>query len=190
MSIDIDKLKALAKAATPGPWQADGDDVIPDPNRAEGIIAWCDFAQKDQRDAQYIAAAYPATILALIERVREAKAERNALVAHQADLVRELSACQGVLHSLANSGEVTQQYANEAKAVLKRTKEASLARRDAEMLGEFALRLDREGDAMLSTRSIEQQGLGRKRKYAAIVVANESTRLRRQAERADTAGGE
>jgi len=69
-------------------------------------------------------------LIARNERKRVEEQE-EALAAHQDDLVRELSACQGVLHHLARSGEVTKQYADDAKTVLDRTEEASLAHRDA-----------------------------------------------------------
>ncbi|WP_163557529.1 hypothetical protein [Halomonas sp. NO4] len=65
---------------------------------------------------------------------QELKDERDALAAHQKALVFELSACQGVLHSLARSGEVTREYADDAKAVLQRTPHETLARHDAELL--------------------------------------------------------
>ncbi|MDT8895678.1 hypothetical protein RSO41_13555 [Halomonas sp. I1] len=70
----------------------------------------------------------------LAELLDRAETERDALAAHQADLVRELTSCQAVLHSLAHSGEVTSAYADDAKAVLTRTKDISLARRDAELI--------------------------------------------------------
>lgn len=57
--------------------------------------------------------------------------ERDSLAAHQVDLVRELTSCQLVLHQLARGGEVTPEYADGAKAVLKRTKKASLDQHDA-----------------------------------------------------------
>lgn len=65
--------------------------------------------------------------------VQQLKQERDALAAHQADLVRELQACQNVLHTLAHHGEVTAAYADDAKVVLNRTPSASLAERDAEV---------------------------------------------------------
>lgn len=75
-----------------------------------------------------------ARIEELEEEASQATAEREALLAHQAALVRELTACQSILHQLAHAGEVTPQYADDAKVVLKRTKEASLAQRDAEVI--------------------------------------------------------
>ena len=76
---DIDKLEALAKAATPGPWRSESCGVDD---------CWCEVVNCDAReegvsgsgalskcDARYIAEANPATVLALIAEVR---ALRNA----------------------------------------------------------------------------------------------------------------
>ena len=78
-----------------------------------------------------IGAAWEA-VNAIQEALAASEKREQALAAHQVDLVRELTACQAVLHSLSLGGEVTREYADDAKAVLKRTKEASLARRQAE----------------------------------------------------------
>ncbi|SOC56420.1 hypothetical protein SAMN05421509_10731 [Chromohalobacter canadensis] len=88
------------------------------------------LSRTDRDDA--LGVAIKSLNAALLARNGRQRTEKEAvLAAHQDDLVRELSACQGVLHSLARSGEVTKQYADDAKAVLDRTKETSLARRDA-----------------------------------------------------------
>lgn len=58
--------------------------------------------------------------------MESAEEERDTLAAFQADLIRELTACQAVLHSLAHVGEVTPAYADDAKAVLKRAPKESL----------------------------------------------------------------
>lgn len=68
--------------------------------------------------------------------VRELRDKNQALVAHQACLVQELSACQTALHSLALSGQVAPEYASDAKKVIKRTEEASLDQRDASIKAE------------------------------------------------------
>jgi hypothetical protein len=84
--IDIDKLEALAKAATPGPWEAvdygsydgkdegwyvdtsaDKADIAPD---AGGIQPNHWDAGRGRRDMQFIAATNPVVILALIAEVR------------------------------------------------------------------------------------------------------------------------
>lgn len=72
----------------------------------------------------------------LVRRAIEKEEQYDALAAHQADLVRELAACQSVLHSLAHAGEVTPEYADEAKKVIKRTTATSLARRDSRVAAE------------------------------------------------------
>ncbi|MBY6208718.1 MULTISPECIES: hypothetical protein [Halomonas] len=77
-----------------------------------------------------------ATLDGLRKRLEQVEAERDALAAHQSDLVRELTSCQSILHSMAHYGSVTPEYADDAKAVLKRTKDASLARRDARIKAE------------------------------------------------------
>lgn len=71
--------------------------------------------------------------ISLIEKL---KADRDALAAHQANLVRELTACQSVLFQLARAGEVTPEHADEAKAVLECTPEISLGRHDARIAAE------------------------------------------------------
>ncbi|GAB0151792.1 hypothetical protein [Marinobacterium sp. BA1] len=71
----------------------------------------------------------------------EAEQERDQLIAYQAELVRELTSCQSVLHMLAHAGEVTPVYADDAKAVLKRKSEHSLAQHDAEVIEQFAREL-------------------------------------------------
>lgn len=63
--------------------------------------------------------------------------ERDQLIAYQAELVRELTSCQSVLHMLAHAGEVTPAYADDAKAVLKRKSEHSLAQHDAQVIKQF-----------------------------------------------------
>lgn len=148
MSIDIDHLETLAREATEGPWHVrengPGEFFVEAPGSPEmpyrldvcgdDYVGHGDDEQR-RRNWDFIAAADPDTILSIVERLRAAETHEQALAAYQADLVRELSCCQRILHSLAHSGQVTPEYADEAKAVLKRTKEASRARRDAEVRG-------------------------------------------------------
>lgn len=80
---DYDKLRELAEKATPGPWEAEPLDggaygLCIDPVRAdlEGLgrrrvqVAGSTF----KPNAEFIAAANPATILALLGELRDAKA--------------------------------------------------------------------------------------------------------------------
>lgn len=128
--------------------------------------------------------------LELITQLREVEAREQALAARYAALADEVRAMIQDSDGLAGyhlNGEVACWSELEVGHLLSEPEdlgEKVLARRDADMLGDLAMRLDREGDAMLSTRSVEQQALGRKRRYAANVVANESMRLRRQADAA------
>lgn len=84
MTIDLDELERLAKAATPGPWHAFSQQKpweIYDCRWAVGsghmhALAVLDAPQTSaalrvKADAQHIAAANPETVLALVERVRE-----------------------------------------------------------------------------------------------------------------------
>lgn len=57
--------------------------------------------------------------------------ERDAIAAWAKEAHRELSACQSVTHQLAHHGEMCWDYSRDAKAVLDRRPEISLALRDA-----------------------------------------------------------
>lgn len=87
--LDLDALEAVARAATPGPWRTgwDGQEFYVIPESSTDLwdrVAEFTFAiypgSSDQQDecdtanAKHIAAFDPATVLALIERVREAEA--------------------------------------------------------------------------------------------------------------------
>ncbi|WP_277810636.1 hypothetical protein [Chromohalobacter canadensis] len=68
--------------------------------------------------------------------VKKTKEERDALAAHVENLRRELEACQSVLHQLARDGEVTPDYADDAKRALKETPTQSLAHLKAQWKAE------------------------------------------------------
>lgn len=83
MTLDIDHLASLARAATPGPWrhnpaQTRGGPVWRVEYTAKGMNAGASFViasmegteGNDVPNAAYIAAADPTTLLALIDRVR------------------------------------------------------------------------------------------------------------------------
>jgi hypothetical protein len=75
--MDTDKLKALALAATPGAWHAPGMGEIHAENHEEiAHISYHTGYEDDMQcgtdaDADYIAAACPATVLALIAEVED-----------------------------------------------------------------------------------------------------------------------
>jgi hypothetical protein len=91
--LDLPRLAALAEAATPGPWEMDDQEVFAANGRCVGSTELFDDAPNaDQSiaDSAYIAAADPATILALIGQleVMEQKAVGIAmrLLAAEAEL--------------------------------------------------------------------------------------------------------
>lgn len=64
--------------------------------------------------------------------------EVYALAAYQKEMVRELQSCQNVLYMMAHHGQVTWAYSKDARAVLDKKPEASLADHDAEVVKKFA----------------------------------------------------
>ena len=108
-SIDLDELQKLAEAATPGPWVADpprawdtdddGGYQMQSSLRVmdAGSITWDDHGGEVFRpeDAEFIAAANPQATLELIERMREAEAERDAATA-AIERVRAIAERHGV----------------------------------------------------------------------------------------------
>lgn len=61
------------------------------------------------------------------DTIEQQQREIEKLSAYQADLVRELQACQNVLHMLAHHGEVTWAYSEDANKVLDKSPQTSLA---------------------------------------------------------------
>lgn len=102
---DLDRLEALAKAATPGPWHA-GDRGIgwevhagrPGKRGCYERDADCrdlNSEYKDtftQADASYIAAASPDVILGLIKELREAWARHGSSFQRECELDNEVFA--------------------------------------------------------------------------------------------------
>lgn len=83
MTIDLDELERLAKAAAPGPWEQN-----------EGCVhdALGDCVTLDTSSGAYIAAANPETVLALVKRVRELEKEYQeecARTSRAEDLLRD-----------------------------------------------------------------------------------------------------
>ena len=125
--IDLDKLEALAKAATPGPWFQcglpwfdAGSGVLagsPDPHIGMMIVdteAWDgereEFAEhydgevaSSDADAAFIAAANPATILDLIASARRDAEEIERLMARFAELADDFERRADACHDLNKS---------------------------------------------------------------------------------------
>lgn len=86
----LDELESKARAATPGPWEADlkgfesgverkdteaapGEMVVYVPPNADCQCKRCDAGCLEEKDAAFIAAANPATVLRMVELLREAE---------------------------------------------------------------------------------------------------------------------
>lgn len=76
MKIDIEELKRLAEAATPGPWNTSpgGCGIIgPDKQWLGGMNDWvCEYSKEmtqSENNAAFIAAANPAAVLELIAEI-------------------------------------------------------------------------------------------------------------------------
>lgn len=109
------------------------------------------------------------------------QAQRDALAAH----VERLKSLGSLLVRNIDEGGGEDDFYDlieKWKGATNESPTTSLARRDAEKLGDIALRLDREGHELLQSHSAHQNALGRERMAAATIMANESMRLRRQAE--------
>src|SRR5688500_17699928 len=93
MSTDLDRLLALAQAATPGPWQVMFNrsslrhvETQPGFAHAAGMPV-CSIPKAREHDADFIAACDPATITALVKRLQAANlvCERAAGLLHDAE---------------------------------------------------------------------------------------------------------
>ena len=92
MTIDINKLRRLAQAATPGPWYATGKLTRYVEARIDGgliqEVAACGptkadggYGPQQEANARLIAAANPAAISELLDRLEAAEKERDAMLA-------------------------------------------------------------------------------------------------------------
>ena len=90
MTIDINKLRRLAQAATPGPWYVTGKLTRYVEARIDGgliqEVAACGptkadggYGPQQEANARLIAAANPATISELLDRLEAAEKERDEL---------------------------------------------------------------------------------------------------------------
>lgn len=94
MNVNIEELKRLAEAATPGPWMhIFGDSVVydrmSDGCRGNSIVAKPFGSTTNNANLSYIAAANPATILALIadfERITKQHGELQSALERMVDL--------------------------------------------------------------------------------------------------------
>jgi len=72
MTIDTQRLRELAQAATPGPWYSKWPEercAWKDIGHSRYPVAYTGDCFDDAPNAEYIAAANPATVLALLEKI-------------------------------------------------------------------------------------------------------------------------
>ena len=90
MTIEIAKIRAAAEAATPGPWDVVGKDRYVDirfggASANEVIVKWvgfeaCDLSTRRTRaNAKFIAAANPATVIAMCDEIERLRADTARL---------------------------------------------------------------------------------------------------------------
>ncbi len=86
MIVDIEKLEALAKAATPGPWErSEGNEVSVSYEGDEAYCCWEEAGpaqvaggtEQSRADADFIAAANPAAVLELIAEIEVLRKSRT-----------------------------------------------------------------------------------------------------------------
>lgn len=106
MTIDLDELERLAKAATPGPWRwwtscsfrrlssdatgLDGD-VLHAVTHVDGVAD----VIGTEATKEFIAAANPSTVLALVERLREAENALRGAASFVQLALRHADWCEG-----------------------------------------------------------------------------------------------
>lgn len=81
MTTNLDHLESLARAATPGPWEAAYDGLVLEyevRDYHDNLCAKVDFGNVEA-NAAYIAAANPQIVLELIAELRQTRAEREWL---------------------------------------------------------------------------------------------------------------
>jgi hypothetical protein len=93
MTLNLDELESIAKAATPGPWKSAHvkghafDQVFAEVNGGDFL---CDVYGKTSVDAAYIAAANPETMLALVAHIRKLEEMNERQRARETRLVGAL----------------------------------------------------------------------------------------------------
>ena len=139
--MNIEELKRLAEAATPGPWKWLSDELLNELDMpaliSDGVLV-CDFGNEEQyyptegtppseADAAYIAAANPATMVALLDRL--AAAEKDAVCFRY--WVREAASAPGAMANLIQHCTTEADYRRAISGVLDAAKSAT----DAAMRG-------------------------------------------------------
>ena len=79
MNVDIEELKRLAEAATPGPWRTEGHVVFGVNHGKKRVASSIWGAPNSDENLSYIAAANPAAILELIAEMERLREDANDL---------------------------------------------------------------------------------------------------------------
>ena len=97
MTIDTTKLRELANKATTGPWEQINHIVFTETGDLEWVVANA-RSGNSIIDAKYIAAANPATVLALLDELDAANTSRRAAQARVAELTEQVQKMGRELH--------------------------------------------------------------------------------------------
>jgi hypothetical protein len=128
--IDIDKIEAAAKAATPGPWVMEcGDDpenwsrYFPTVGAADIEIVgtegfYCGERDVDIANADHIATANPATVLEMVSMIRERDAQVVQLQEQNTMLDAKLSEVEAVLRQALSAFEPSKGDSREKYAAI------------------------------------------------------------------------
>lgn len=106
MTIDLPALRLLAQAATPGPWRSHaGTSTV---NNGRACIADCDQFMSEvdnNRNANFIAAASPDVLIALLDRLEKAEFMKDQM----AEGLREIADMSSKLREVTTGGTRTLQ---------------------------------------------------------------------------------
>ena len=130
----IDDLERKAKAATPGPWEAkkarksDNHMITARSEHGRVWIANTAFPVDPTADAEFIAAANPATILRLIEELRRTKSGARTLGRIIEQQNRDALDASGMHHVVDETGDGDWEVVWEALALLRPERDELAAR--------------------------------------------------------------
>ena len=131
--IDTKELRQLAQDATPGPWYATGKLTRYVEARIDGgliqEVAACGptkadggYGPQQEANARLIAAANPATISELIERLRAAEKERDALRAKIEQMEKRLRLILEEPENTMSNSKAMREMIKQARLALEKSK--------------------------------------------------------------------
>ena len=106
---DVAELRRLAEAATPGPWEWDDNHARPGLRHGRsfgGVLFRCGALYgPDAADAAFIAAANPAVVLALLDRLAHMREARDAARAEVKRLTAKVERVRALADEWTYNGE-------------------------------------------------------------------------------------